>query len=496
MPDKIPWHKRLIRALPGGKQVEAPSEAVFGEEGILRSPAFVARDAHASEPLRLVLEQPHQSRRTKLAIATFVCIALAIVAGLVVWLGGYYGPYKNNPGFWHVSLVSVLFWLSISQGMVALSCLLRITHASWRYPLNRMLDMASLFGVSGIVLLPFLVVARRQIYALGSSDYRDNVWRVSGPVEWDALAVGIAFLVGWLLLYLTSLPDFAILRDRAPDGSPEKKFYTRLTRLWAGTYWTGAEHQWRVLRRCEGMLVVGVVASFMASQTVLGWDFQLAAARNWDSSIFAPLFTLGSLLGGTAMTVLVMTVVQRVLRGRGFFNISHYDNLGRLMIGLGLIWFYFRWCDYLTAWYGHIPAEWYIQNNRTVAFPILATIMVLGCFAIPVFGNMIGAIRRTVAGVCSISICVLIGLAVQRYLDTVPTFAPNYPLSALVPTVRSLSVFVGVAALFVLTYLLAARYFPIISWWGTSKERTRTSERTLGNAVVTVIVEDPPVWET
>ncbi|HEX5323403.1 MAG TPA: hypothetical protein VFW40_06420, partial [Capsulimonadaceae bacterium] len=111
-------------------------------------------------------------------------------------------------------------------------------------------------------------------------------------------------------------------------------------------------------------------------------------------------------------------------------------------------------------------------------------------------GNMFGRVRKSAAGLCTISVLVLIGLATTRYLDTVPTFAPNYPLSALIPSVPSVVVFLGLAALFVLTYLIAARYFPIISWWGLSKERTRTAERPLGNATVTVMVEDPPIWET
>ncbi|MBV9851795.1 MAG: hypothetical protein JO250_19180, partial [Armatimonadetes bacterium] len=330
------------------------------------------------------------------------------------------------------------------------------------------------------------------------------------PILFDALTVGVAYIAGMLLLYLTSLPDFAILRDRAAEGSKEQRFYRRITnwralyvvRWWTPKFavqpvqWTGAEHQWRVLRRAEGVLILGILASFIASQTVLGWDFQLAAARNWDSSIFAPLFTLGSLLGGTALTALVMTQVNRMLGGRGFLKVMHYDNLGKLMIGLGLIWFYFRWCDYLTAWYGRTPEEWQLQNYRTSLFPWLAVLMGFGCFVAPVFGNMIGRIRRSIWGVCTISVFVLIGLATQRYLDTVPTFAPKYGKQPLLPDPASLFVFASIAAMFVLTYLLGARYFPIMSWWGMGKERTRTAERQMGNATVTVMVEDPPVWET
>ena len=71
-----------------------------------------------------------------------------------------------------------------------------------------------------------------------------------------------------------------------------------------------------------------------------------------------------------------------------------------------------------------------------------------------------------------------------------------YGLTPLLPTFPAIVVFFGIAAMFVLTYLLGARYFPIMSWWGTSKERTRTAERRMGNATVTVMVEDPPLWET
>ena len=284
------------------------------KDSILTSPRAIALDPNAYEPLRLVLEDPQKSRWTKLLVTTLVCFGLVLFGGAIIW-GWAYPTQRDNPGFWHVSLVSLLYWIGISQALVALSAILRITHASWRYPLNRLLDIGSLFGLWGPLLLPVLVVARREIYGLGMAEHSDNVWELSGPIVWDALAIGTAFVSGWMLLYLTSLPDFAMLRDRAAAGTKAKKFYGRIA--W---FWRGSEHQWRVLRRAEGVLVVGILTSFVGSQTILGWDFQLAAARNWDSSIFAPLFTLTSLLGAIALTVLMMTATNRLLRGRGFFT--------------------------------------------------------------------------------------------------------------------------------------------------------------------------------
>src|SRR5690349_19547557 len=114
-----------------------------------------------------------------------------------------------------------------------------------------------------------------------ASEYRNNVWRVAGPEFFDALSIGTAYVAGWILLYLTSLPDLAALRDRAPAGSRQASFYTRVS-----GFWRFGDGQWSTLRLAEGTMLVGVLLSFVGSQTVLGWDFQLAAARNWDSSIF------------------------------------------------------------------------------------------------------------------------------------------------------------------------------------------------------------------
>ncbi|BDI34080.1 hypothetical protein CCAX7_61310 [Capsulimonas corticalis] len=455
----------------------------------LKSPLDALSAPGVAAPTARLRQGPSPQLHGRLAAASAVCAALVVVAGLIVWLWGY-PSQKDNPGFWHVSLVSLLFWISVTQGMAAISAILRIFHASWRFPLNRLMDFSSLFGLWACALLPFLVAARDQIYALGAAKYQNNVWRMAGPTFYDCLAIGAAYIAGWALLYLTALPDFAALRDKSEPGGNRRRLYSRLAMSWIG-----AREQWNRLRMAEGILVVGVLAAFVGSQTVLGWDFQLAAARNWDSSIFAPLYTLGSLLGGLALSVLVITVAGRVLPGSSLFTTDQYDNLGRFMIALGMVWFYFRWCDYLTAWYGKIPVEWALQNNRVAAFPILAGIMTFGCFFAPVFGGMFRAIRTSAWGLCAVSTCVLAGLAVERYLDTVPTFAPNYPLSALTPTAASSVVFLGISAMFVLTYLIAARYVPIVSRWGMAKSRMRTSEFEMGGVRLTVMLEEAPIWK-
>ncbi len=463
---------------------------MFDKDVVLKSPHGVAEDPQLSEALRLVLGDPRRKRGLGPLAWIVLCLALA-VAGLGVLWAWAYPTQKMNPGFWQMAVVSLLFWLNISQGLVALSALLRVTHASWRYPMNRLLDMASLFGFWSPLLLVLLIFSRQRIYALGVHEYADNVWRIGAPVLWDCLAVLTAFVAGWAQLFLTSRPDFAVLRDRAAPGSKAGRFYARAARGW-----TGSDQQWRVLRRAEGILVIGILISFVAAQTVMGWDFQLAAARDWDSSIFPAQSSLSALLGSVAMAVVVITFAGRRLRGRDFFTSYHYDNLGKLMVGLALVWTYFRICDFITAWYGHTPSEWMVQMSRTETFPVITGLMLFGCSVLPIFANLGPFFRKRPWSLCLISVFLLLGLASQRFMDTTAALAPRFDLSLLAPSLPGILVFVSLGAMFARTYLLGAFYFPIISWWGVRKGRTRTSERRMGNGTVTVIVEDPPVWET
>ena len=233
-----------------------------------------------------------------------------------------------------------------------------------------------------------------------------------------------------------------------------------------------------------------------APRQVLGWDFQLAAAHNWESSIFAPLYTLSSLLAGLAACILLITVAGGALRGKGFFTSHQYDNVGKVMVGIGLVWTYFRICDFLTAWFGHTPEEWRIQQSRTVYYPVQTGLMLLGCLLLPVFANFFPSLRKRVWLICTTSMFVLIGVGSQRFLDTVPTFSPKFGILPFAPMLPALAVFVGIGGLFVLTYLIAAQIIPILSWWGMSKGRSRMAEHKMGNSTVTMMVEDPPLWET
>ena len=76
---------------------------MFDQDNILKSPRGVAQDPNANEPLRLVLEDPHQARLTKLRIVSWACFALVLLSGAVIYGWALFGRHQNDPGFWHVA---------------------------------------------------------------------------------------------------------------------------------------------------------------------------------------------------------------------------------------------------------------------------------------------------------------------------------------------------------------------------------------------------------
>jgi hypothetical protein len=476
------------------------------QEPILRAPAIAAKDAYSSEPLQIVLGEKGQ-RRSRFGMGALLFFLIAALA-LVIWIVSV-PANALSPGFWGISLASVLFWLAVTQGMMAIGALLRIAHASWRFPLTRLTDIVSLFGIPVIViLLPMLYKMREVVYGplsatgngqpIGSAGRLvplfafEKVWRTSTPnasFTIDCLFTITAYLAGFFLLWITSRPDFASLRDRAESG--RRRTYQRM----AGG-WIGSEHQWRVMRLCEAFLVVAVVMTFFAAQTVIGWDLELASGIGWDSSIFPFQMNLGALMAGTAMLVLLMTAMRGRLKGSGIVGEKQYDSIGKLLLAFGLLSFYFRWCDYITAWYGHTPQEWALQLDRITHFPILFTIMVIGSMLLPIFANIFAQVRRSPVLLSLMSILILISIWCQRFLDTTPAFGYWSPgAMGVAGILMGLLTLVGIGALFVLTYFVAVPVYSAISWWGMSKWNSRSAVQPLGNAAVTVMVEDPPVWE-
>ena len=59
----------------------------------------------------------------------------------------------------------------------------------------------------------------------------------------------------------------------------------------------------------------------------------------------------GAIFSGIAALILAMAIIRRVLHLEEYLRPVHFNNLGLLLLTMSLIWFYFTFGEYLTAWY-------------------------------------------------------------------------------------------------------------------------------------------------
>ncbi|MDH3458557.1 MAG: polysulfide reductase NrfD, partial [Gemmatimonadota bacterium] len=314
----------------------------------------------------------------------------------------------NRPGYWGIYIICFVFFIGISHAGTLISAILRVSKAEWRRSITRSAELITVLVIGFGAIQP--------IIDMGRPDRVLNVilhaqWR--SPLLWDVISIGLYFMSCTIYLYLPLLPDLAIIRD---SGIKAPRFY----RFLAAGY-NDTPVQRHRLERAIGVLSIVVIPIAVSVHTVIGWIFAMTLRPMWHSTIFGPYFVMGAIYSGIAAILVAMAVLRRVYHLENYFKVVHFDYLGRLLLILSLLWFYFTFAEYLTAFYGGEPGEmrtFWAKLTGTFAIPFWA--MVLGCFVIPL-ALMSRQATRTPVGTTIAGIAVVIGMWLERYNIVVPT---------------------------------------------------------------------------
>jgi molybdopterin-containing oxidoreductase family membrane subunit len=135
---------------------------------------------------------------------------------------------------------------------------------------------------------------------------------------------------------------------------------------------------------------------------------------------------------------------------------------------MSLVWFYFTFAEYLTAWYGNEPGEMAIlQSKVNGRFSPFFYVMITCCFMIPM---PILAFKRlrTIKGTVIASSTILVGMWLERFLIIVPTLSQprmTFNRGSYSPTWVEILLTAGTFAYFTLLYAFFTKLFPIIAVW-------------------------------
>lgn len=427
-----------------------------------------------------MIEKPHPMLKLWILVLT-VIIAVGLYAFYLQFTQGHQITGMRDNVVWGIYIINFIFFVGLSYSGAFISGILPFFNTPWKSSVTRIVEIITVLSIIVGPIFILLCIGRLdRIY------YLFMYPRIQSPITWDIIAI-ITDLVGcFIYLFLTFVPDFAILRDSTNLKVPNwrKKLYRFLAINYQDT-----DSQRQRLHKITRIMSTMVIAMAIVAYTVLAWIFSLTLQPGWNSTIFAPDFIFSGLYSGVAVIIIIMFLVRKYFKLEKYIVQSHFVMAGIVLLVLSLLFGYFTFSDYFAKWFSHKPADINLLNTlfgRYFWQFILANYIGV---LVPLFILSIKKIR-TIKSITFAAVIAVLGLWINRYLIVVPTLETPYVpiqdtrLEYLHYTATwiewSLS-FAGVAA-FILFFLLIMRLVPIISMSETIQhERVQDSKQDESN---------------
>ncbi|HWN19575.1 MAG TPA: hypothetical protein VNO19_11730 [Gemmatimonadales bacterium] len=391
----------------------------------------------------------------------FLGIGLGLtVLGLILFIRSLMAGEVLALRAWQLFHVNWIYFTGLAGGSVAFAAVQKVTNAKWSGLMIRFAEAAVAFlPISLIGLVLIFTAGYESVYgpmqaALHDLPHSKAMW-LSHGFMFGRLAIGLLALtiVGWKLVRADVTPDIHAVRGMVAGG--RRQLYER----WAGEYnrMPAPEHEARI-RRLAPLYVVIYAYVF----TLVAFDGIMALQPHWFSNLLGGFFFMGSFLGAHMLLALLMLYGARHLGVSDLVSPKQRHDLGKLCFGFTVFWTYLMWAQFLVIWYGNLTEETGFVFARLWGHWLpIGTAVGLGMFVIPFFGLLGVAPKKTRVTLGFFATVSLVSLWLERYLLVMPSITPlPGPVFGLDAELGPTLLFAG---LFLLSYALFARTFPMLS---------------------------------
>ena len=380
----------------------------------------------------------------------------------------------SNKALWGYHAAVFAFILTTAQAAPMVAIAPRMAKAHWRRPISRSAELFTLVGLLNLLLfipllwvLPGLDDGRRSLWFFGQGDVP-----AYSPHIWATLALVSLVVCGVALLWVSSLPDLAAIRDSSTGG--RRRVFGRLAFGWHGT-----SRQWNMLYHRLGILGAYYFMMLIFVHFLISVDFAMALVPGWVDALFPATHAFNSLQAGTATVLLTMFFLRQFGGYKEYISLDQFWGLGKLLFAMSLLWFWFWFSSFNILWYGKKPNEQSVLELMMFG-PYQAAFIVSFVlnFLVPFFTMIWNPIRKSIWGPTLIATGVLIG----TFFDRIRLYVAAYsvpgigdPLvdkhelhsipATISPGLPDVLIWIGAISGSVLIYLLATRVIPPINIW-------------------------------
>lgn len=396
---------------------------------------------------------------------------------VIVFLFGCYAYYlqlKNglkvtamrDYASWGLYISNFVFFVAISLVGALISSVLRLTNFSWYRPITR---IAEIIAVSGIIFAGLIIIVD-----MGRPDRVLNLFthgRIQSPIVWDVIIVSTYLVMSILFLYFPLLPAIAYCRDTLTEKPKWQRWIYKTLALG----WTGNHTQWKLMKRSIAIICILIIPLAISIHTVTAWLFATTLRPGWDSTNFGPYFVAGAFQAGTACVIIAMFVFRKAYNLQKYITEVHFNQMGKLLVFLCLIYAYFNLNEYLVPAYKMRGAEGKLLNDLFTGHyaPLYWSVQIFG-MALPAVLLLWKKARKPLP-VAIIALAVVVAAWFKRYLIVTPimlhpyTPIQNVPANWAVyfPTWIEIAIVSASLAGVLLIITVFSKFFPIVSIWET-----------------------------
>lgn len=279
---------------------------------------------------------------------------LGLVASLI-------GAVMNFDQFVHSWLIGFLFCLGLSLGSLGLLMLQHLSGGQWGLVSRRVFEAGS--RTLPFVVLLFIPIALRLpvLFEWARPEAAENavIHAKAGYLNPTFFLIrAVLYFAFWLVL-VTLLNRWSTEQDSGRATSPADSVRFRTV-------------------SAPGLLFLIVTATFASVDWVMSLD------PEWFSTIFGLLTVVAWGLSTFALTIIVLSMLERSGAATDILKPRHFHDLGKLLLAFVMLWAYMSFSQFLIIWAGNLPEEipWYVRRT-TGTWGYVAIALVIGHFALP-----------------------------------------------------------------------------------------------------------------
>jgi len=403
---------------------------------------------------------------SKVWIVVLVAIILAgIYAFYLQFINGHKITGMRDNVVWGIYIINFIFFVGISYSGAFITGILHFFKTPWKHSIARIIKIITVLSLIVGPIFILLCIGR-----LDRLHYLFIYPRIQSPITWDIIAIMTDLIGCFIYLYLTFIPDFAILRD-SPDLKVPK-WQKKIYKILAIGYQDTTSQRERLHKITEIMSVM-IIAMAIVAYTVLAWIFSLTLQPGWNSTIFAPYFIIAGLYSGVGVIIISMYIIRKVYKLEKYIQKIHFIGAGIVLLVISILFGYFTFSEYFAKWFSH----------KTNDVELLDTLFSRYFWEF-IFANYVGVLvpiiilffrkLRTIKSITFAAVIAVLGLWLNRYLIVIPTLETPY-----IPIQDTRSEFIfytatwieyalsfaGIAA-FLLLFTLIMKFVPIIPMSG------------------------------